>query len=233
MPDGLKTATRETVAIPVSGGQLAGELAYAQEDRGVALLIGPHPYMGGSMNNNVVSQLAIGLAEAGIATLRFDHRPPAREQTAATMIEFWRSGHAPHDQQLVTDAAAALAWLTEQFASPPALVGYSFGAYVASEIIREQTPAAVMIAPTVCQHELPAMRESAVPKLVIFSSDDFATPMLATESWFAQLAEPKAKTCLVAAEHFFRGREGEVLQQALGFLEAPACPSRAEVTSHA
>lgn len=211
--------TRETVSIDFDGDCLAGELAYAEEDRGAVLLIGPHPYMGGSMDNNVIRALAGSLAASGFVTLRFDYQPVAEEKVAAAMLSFWQSGHAPQDGRLIDEARAAEAWLGVQFRCTPSIVGYSFGSHAASEIMTTHTPAAVFIAPTVKQHELPALRTSTVPKLVLFSTDDFATSALATESWFAGLAKPKQKHCFVAADHFFRGREDELACRTLAFLE--------------
>ena len=55
--------------------RLAGELAYPMGDDpvGAALLVNPHPYMGGSMHNNVIAHLHAALATAALVTLRFDY----------------------------------------------------------------------------------------------------------------------------------------------------------------
>jgi len=199
---------------------LSGELAYGDcEDRGAILLIGPHPYMGGTMDNNVLSVLAGVLAAAGFVTLRFNYRALAGELIAESMLSFWTTGHAPQDMDLVEESRIARNWLRAQLDQAVSVIGYSFGAYAASEIIDDQTPAAVLIAPTVKHHELAALRTSVVPKLVIYSSDDFATAQLATESWFAGLAVPKRKACFVGGNHFFRGEETALAAHVREFLE--------------
>jgi len=218
--------TRETVALPGPRGILTGELAYGdQADRGAALLIGPHPYMGGTMDNNIISHLATSLAERGLVTMRFNYRDVAHDALAESMLAFWKTGHAPQDVDLVTESVAVREWLVANVGGPIVLVGYSFGAHAASHVIDEHTSHVVVIAPTVMQHELGGLGASRVPKLVIYSNDDFATTQLATETWFDGLAEPKAKIGMVECDHFFKDRESVVADHVARFLDTTSVPA--------
>lgn len=225
----LNTITRETVTFPGPRGVLTGELAYAEEDLGVVLVIGPHPYMGGTMENNVVVALVESLASLGYVSLRFNYTALSNETVAKSMLDFWTTGHTPQDPELIEEARSAERWLVDQFHTPPHLVGYSFGAEVASETLMSNTPSIVLIAPTVKVHDLSTVSASTVPKLVIYSTDDFATTQLATESWYDDVAEPKSKRCLVRANHFFKGFEKELIEQVRSHIQLNPCLSTAEI----
>lgn len=62
--------------IPASHGHLEAILKepHGHERRGVGLICHPHPLGGGTMHNKVVFRAASGLADAGLATLRFNFR---------------------------------------------------------------------------------------------------------------------------------------------------------------
>lgn len=213
-------ALRESVLIDGPEETLVGELAYSDTaTRGAVLLAGPHPFMGGTMDNNVVQHLAEALASAGYITMRFNYRAIDNEQVAGAMLRFWTTGHAPQDPDLVEDTRAAHAWMQQQLGLPVALLGYSFGAHAVVRAIDERTPCSVLIAPTVQQHDFSPIQTNRRPKLVIYSSDDFATTAMATESWYAQLHVPRQCRCIVGAEHFFKGHEGDVAGEVLAFMD--------------
>lgn len=215
--------TRETIAFSGPRGVLTGELAYGETPPvAAALLIGPHPYMGGTMENNVIAHLGLALTEAELVTMRFSYRDVPSEALTTSMLAFWRTGRAPQDGDLVAEAVAARDWLAANVARPVVLIGYSFGAYAASEAINEDVSHVVLIAPTVKQHDLPRLRTSPVPKLVVYSADDFATSSLATETWFADLAPPKSKTCLIGGDHFFKREEAAIARRIMDFLDVHA-----------
>lgn len=216
--------TREIMAIN-GPRRIEGELAY---DDGVsptaaALLLCPHPFMGGTMENNVVRCLAGVLAERGCVALRFNYAPTPGEDLAVNLAAFWQTGHAPQDEALVGDARLARDWLIHQFDLPLVLIGYSFGCHVAATLLSEAcgscgTAAIVLIAPTVTQHDMPSLASAQTPKLVVHSNNDFATPQLATDAWYAGLAPPKDKRCFVNADHFYKGQEEELARVVASFL---------------
>lgn len=217
--------TQERVRFTGPRGALAGELAYGEAANAAALLLNPHPYMGGRMDNNLIRHLAVSLPEQGVATLRFDYGGVGESEggeidVAASMAEFWRTNAAPQDPAMVEDARAADAWLRRTLGLPPVLIGYSFGAFVAGRLLDAATPAVVLMTPTLLQHDYTALAESAAPKLVVYSDDDFATPMEVSRRWTAAAWEPKRSLCVTGGEHFFRGLESTVGEAIARFLRA-------------
>jgi alpha/beta superfamily hydrolase len=149
------------------------------------------------------------------------------------MAEFWRTGRAPEDDGMLVDARAALRWALSQAPQLPVmLIGYSFGAAAAVQLLSDgddddddddddnkNIAAAVLIAPTLCQHDFsPAARPRTPPLLVIYSDNDFATPRTFTEKWLATV--DAASRCIAGGDHFFRDREGDVCDVCAAFARS-------------
>ena len=209
----------ESVAIDSRGEHLSAVLSYpfADAPRGAALVAGPHPLMGGGLQNNVVRAVARGMAEHGFVALRFAYGGAG--PTAQTMQEFWRTGNAPDDPNRVDDARAALTYLTSVCHGPAVLIGYSFGASVLGALLSESSPShLVLIGPTLCQHSFAGVQGSAIPKLVIAGNNDFATPLDSTRTWFDKAGFPKKLVIIEAGEHFYRGLEDRVVAEIIQWL---------------
>lgn len=185
--------------------------------RRMVLLMGPHPLMGGSMENPLISQLADALAQADYLALRFNYRTLEAEALARNMAHFWQTGQAPCDDALIADAMCVHDWLKAQFELPLYMVGYSFGAHVAASLLDEDTQSLVMIAPTVAHHPVEPTQPH-IPKLVIHTDNDFATPVHATQDWFNKLAGVKQRRLIPAADHFFKQHQGEINASVLDFF---------------
>jgi alpha/beta superfamily hydrolase len=231
--------TREQLSIPGPRGGLAAELAYPSGWLRCAwLLVNPHPHMGGTMTNNLIAHLGHALAGDAI-TVRFDYSGIGRSagapvDVAASMSQFWATGRAPEDAPMVDDARAALQWLRRTVGLPIVVCGYSFGAFVATEIVENdsQDAGVVLISPTLRQHDLPRMHELFIPSLVIYSDNDFATPAATTEAWVGEFAPSclLESRCVRGAQHFYRQREPEVADLCREFAERVV---GAEMMSHA
>lgn len=208
----------ETVDIESPRGALAGVLAYpfATTPARNALIVGPHPLMGGRIENNVVRAVGRGLAEAGLLTLRFRFADDGA--TPAAMEAFWKTGRAPEDSSRVDDALAALEWLRRISRGPTLLVGYSFGASVLSGLLAKDHAGLVLIGPTLAQHDFASIAASAIPKLVVGADNDFATPIETTNAWFAACAPTKKLVIVPAAEHFYRGQEDRIVKEILQWM---------------
>ena len=209
----------ERVHIPGPRGELAGELAYAAASPALAvLLVPPHPHMGGSMDNNIIRHLAADLPSMGAITLRFDYAGIV--DLAASMAEFWQTGHAPEDPLMVADAAAAQTWFARSAALPQVVIGYSFGAFVAVTLAARTEPRAlVLISPTIGQHDFSELRRFSGPILVVYSDDDFATPGQQIEQWLRVAGRPIASRCIAGANHFFLNREAEIADLCRPFIQ--------------
>lgn len=206
----------EGVRIGADAGELDGVLAYpfAGRPTRAALIVGPHPMMGGRIENNVIRAVGRGLAEHGFLTLRF--RFSGVGPSAESMDEFWKSGHAPDDPRRVDDATAAFRWLARAHPAPTVAIGYSFGASLIAHLCADpRISHIVMIGATLAQHDYDPIATSSLPKLVITADNDFATPLEKTHAWFEQAHEPKRLVMIKAAEHFYRGQEPRIVAEIL------------------
>ncbi len=208
----------ESVEIPFDDTQLDAVLAYPFADRPThsALIVGPHPLMGGRLENNVVRQVGRGLAEHGMLSLRF--RFAGAEVSADVMEAFWSTGRAPEDPRRADEAGAVHACIAGQSAGPILLVGYSFGAALLNGLITPRTSGVVLIGPTLAQHDYANLARRSVPKLVFTADNDFATPLATTQAWVDAAAEPKRLVVVPAAEHFYRGQEQRLVQEIVTWL---------------
>jgi alpha/beta superfamily hydrolase len=118
----------ETVSITAEHASLDGVLAYpfSGTPARAALIVGPHPMMGGRLDNNVVRATARGMAERGCLSLRFEFG--GNQVSAEGMEAFWRTGHAPDDPKRADDTLAACAFLRRIRPLTTVAIGYSFGA---------------------------------------------------------------------------------------------------------
>jgi alpha/beta superfamily hydrolase len=88
--------------------------------RAAVLHLHPHPMHGGTRHNNVVRHGALGSLEAGCAALRIDFRGVG-------------DSGGEYDEGIgeIDDAAAAFAWLQQEYPGLPVFVwGFSFGSRV-------------------------------------------------------------------------------------------------------
>lgn len=210
----------ESVTIPAPGGALPGVLAYplAAAAQQAALVVGPHPLMGGRLDNNVVRGVARGLAEHGLATLRFAYGGAG--PTPEGMDAFWRTGHAPEDSARESDARAALAFLQGTIPQPVVLIGYSFGTSLLAGLISACSARhAVLIGPTLAQHAHTALQHASAARLLITADNDFATPLTVTRAWFNQCTGAKRLVVIPAAEHFYVGAEERLVREIHAWIQ--------------
>lgn len=112
--------------IPVSHGKLEAILKepVRRANRGVALVLHPHPLGGGTMHNKVVFRAAQALNEAGLPTLRINFRGVGQS-----------SGAHDEGRGEVEDVHAGLQYLRATYPDEPiTLCGFSFGARVGLEV---------------------------------------------------------------------------------------------------
>jgi alpha/beta superfamily hydrolase len=213
---------QESVSIP-GPRRLAGELAYPfDQPRASCLIVNPHPYMGGRMDNNIVAALGTALPAAGIATLRFDYSGVGASEgsaidVTAAMSDFWSTGDAPIDPLMVDDAKTALCWLRRQAPAPLFIIGYSFGAYVASRIAPSDLCGLVLVSPTIKHHTI-NLAGIGAPTLVLHSDNDFVADLATYDKWLAPLSPSVQHHCMRGGEHFFIGLENSVAEACVEFI---------------
>lgn len=177
----------------ITGPAGALECAVDEPDglvRGSAVICHPHPLHGGTLDNKVAQTLARAFAQCGWRALRFNFRGVGA--SAGT----WDEGRGEID-----DALAVAAQLGEP-GLPLALVGFSFGGFVAARAAaRLHCETLVLVGPATSSFDLETV---ASDTLVIHGEHDDVVPLAATLDW----ARPQALPVVVipGGGHFFHGQ---------------------------
>jgi len=158
--------------------------------------------------------LAEGLARAGCVALRFNFRGVGGSE-----------GSYDEGVGEVDDAAAALAFLAGHpsvESAGLALVGYSFGALVGLEAGRKSPQVGALAAVGLPLWQVPEgwLSDCALPKLFIAGERDHLCPAQTLREWARTLAGPAEVVVLADADHYLFGREAEVVEAVVRFLEA-------------
>jgi alpha/beta superfamily hydrolase len=185
----------ETVELTtLDGVRLAGDLAVHPGATVAAVVCHPHPLYGGDRQSPVVDAVFRALDAAGVMTVRFDFR-------GAGDSDGEHGGGA--DERL--DVAAAIELLAMCTDAPVWLVGYSFGAAVALDVVHPRTHGWVAIAPPLAM--MPGARLAADdhrPTHVVLAGHDQFGPaadvMPVVEQW-----RNTTVRVLPSADHFLAG----------------------------
>jgi uncharacterized protein len=221
------SVTTEAVWFYSGKYRLEGELTYPDGVAvGAVVIAGPHPFLGGSMQNNVVCGLADGLPRRGVALLKFNYRGvgnsdgPSADVTA-DLIEFLATSHSADEATYRDDLASAGAYLRESLdqSMPLALIGYSFGCSLLSSTVDRHDIPLALIAPTIGTHEYTAFENLPNPILLVAPDADFAAEANQTRQWFDRLQGPKRLVHGGFDGHFFRGFEERLAAEVFGFLD--------------
>ncbi|MCB1747121.1 MAG: alpha/beta fold hydrolase [Gammaproteobacteria bacterium] len=221
----------ESIAIEVDGLRLDGRFAYEEAQGAVTaatLICPPHPFLGGDMDNNVVTALRDALVAAGLPVLRFNYRGIGASECARDLnedqAEFWRDSSCPrYEAEIHRDCQAAFQRLRAEVGEVPLhLVGYSFGCLPALDIAaREPVSRLLLISPPLAKWRIAAALPTRVAaRGLFFAPGDFACPEADIEALYAALPEPKALEAFADADHFFVGHERSLAAAASRFLEA-------------
>ncbi|MSQ28840.1 MAG: alpha/beta fold hydrolase [Dehalococcoidia bacterium] len=179
----------------------------------------PHPLYGGTMQNNVVSALALVLAGLGFGVLRFNFRGIGRSQGQHTKGE----GEA-------FDTEGAVGWLTVQPGCDPArvgLVGYSFGAGVSLTVAGRDprvVAAAFVALPSQRLPDRVDLDACICPKFFISGELDTVSAA-GLEQYVDRLPEPKRLQMLPGVDHFWQGSEGVLSAAVAAFFQETLGPA--------
>lgn len=151
--------------IPTSHGQLEAILKEPRDDqRGVCLLLHPHPLGGGTMHNKVVFRAGQGLNDAGLTVLRFNFRGVG--QSTGT-----------HDEGIgeKEDVRAGLDYLSANFPNEEiTLAGFSFGSRVGTEtaLNDERVVRLISIGTPVDKYDFSFLENCRKPILFVHGEND-------------------------------------------------------------
>lgn len=234
----------ERVEIIGPQGTLCGQLGYHMVERSAAeqapaslpggvLILSPHPFMGGHMDLPLLNAITNHIMALGIPTLRFDYGGVRQSEGPAfdvgsAMDTFWKTGSAPQDPILIEEARCARDWFSQQVQSPVVLVGYSFGAFVATQIRDDTTPAIGLVAPTITHHEYKGFSNDGLPTLIVSGEGDFATADAEMLAWVSSLSSKTSFEQIGGADHFFRNSSEDVAAIIAHFLQSLCTPAAKE-----
>ena len=160
--------------------------------RGIALIAHPHPLMGGTKDNKVVTTLARALYALGHVTLRPNFRGVGGTE-------------GTHDEGRgeTADLIAVARHARARYGGLPlTCAGFSFGSFVQTRVARQVKPdQLILVAPAVSRFET---GEVPAGTLVIHGELDDVVPLAAVLDW----ARPQNLPVVVVpgGEHFFHGR---------------------------
>jgi uncharacterized protein len=230
-----KSVKETKFSLPVSGSK--AQVADLGSDLAVIVT---HPWgpLGGNMNNNVVLAIVVWFQRLKITTMRFDfcgyqlgrgERQVQQVQEAATFL--LQGGHlldpSPSDPSQPPSAEVDTTNTTTKTTKPPKsilLVGYSYGSIIsgsASVKIPQCIGVAMISPPVAVQHwlymfhgnyHLDRARKSGLPLLLVLGScDNFTSEDAFMEVVHSMPAATTTGAVLKEADHFFRGREQDLM----------------------
>lgn len=184
----------------------------------------PHPLRGGSMETAVVSRIAYTLAERGWVVLRFNFRGVGGSAGR------FDDGHGETDDLIGALGSLALTGVSgkrqrsgsdvDVDAGRLAVVGYSFGAWIAAKAVTRDDRVRAFVAVALPMGKAYGVDLSRFthPKCFITGARDTVSPPELLGQYVGELPEPKILSVIPAADHFLLGYEQEVADQVAGFL---------------
>lgn len=166
--------------------------------KGMALICHPHPLFGGTMDNKVVQTLARAFVQTGWTALRFNFRGIG--QSGGTYDE--GRGEADDLRALIKQVAAKDSAL--------AIAGFSFGSFVASQVLAEAAQSndlqkIVMVGTATSRFAVASIPAELHDKLlVVHGEQDDTVPLASVMDWARPQVIPV--TVVPGGGHFFHGQ---------------------------
>ncbi len=166
--------------------------------KGLAIICHPHPLFGGTMDNKVVQTLARACVQTGWTALRFNFRGIGQSQGA------YSEG---------VGEAEDLRGLMAQLASPGSalmLAGFSFGSFVASQVLHEAAQnhdlqKIVLVGTAVSRFAVEAIPSELHDRLLLVHGEhDDTVPLASIMGWARPQVIPV--TVVPGGGHFFHGQ---------------------------
>jgi uncharacterized protein len=166
--------------------------------KGVAIICHPHPLFGGTMDNKVVQTLARAFVQTGWTALRFNFRGIG--QSGGVYDE--GRGEADDLRGLIKQLAPA--------GSALAIAGFSFGSFVASQVLQEAAQShdlrkIVMVGTAASRFAVSTIPSELHEKLlVVHGEQDDTVPLQSVMDWARPQVIPV--TVVPGGGHFFHGQ---------------------------
>ena len=189
----MRPATTDKLLLDGPAGKIEVDISDPGETRrAIALIAHPHPLMGGTKDNKVVTTLARAFYALGYVALRPNFRGVGQS-----------TGTHDEGRGETADLIAVARYAQEKYGQLPlTCAGFSFGGFVQTRVAKEIQPdQLVLVAPAV--NRFPT-EEVAAGTLVVHGELDDVVPLAAVLDW----ARPQNLPVVVVpgGEHFFHGR---------------------------
>lgn len=171
----------------------------------------PHPLHGGSMHNNVVLALALGLAEEGFVTLRFNFRGVGESE-----------GEHGQGETEYQEALGALdlikAWPDTR--GKIGLVGYSFGSGVIlrHEELHKEADAVALVSPALRYIGSSPLKTRKLPALIVAGDRDRIVDAEGLNSELETFDRKPESRIFEGVDHFWYGHEGRLVPEVARFF---------------
>ena len=189
----MRPAAAETFLLDGAAGKIEIDINDpGATRRGIALIAHPHPLMGGTKDNKVVTTLMRAFYALDHVVLRPNFRGVGASE-------------GTHDEGRgeTADLSAVAQYAAERYGGLPlTCAGFSFGSFVQTRVAKQINPAQlILVAPAVNRFKT---EQVAPGTLVIHGEVDDVVPLSAVLDW----ARPQDLPIVVipGGEHFFHGR---------------------------
>ena len=172
----------------------------------------PHPLHGGDMNNNVVLSLALGLAEGGFVTLRFNFRGVGASEGVHDKGE-------KECQEVLGALDLIKAW-PDTIDGKIGLTGYSFGSGVIlnHKDLHKEANAFVLVSPSLQRIAECPMKQAKVPALIVAGDRDKLVESDRLEDEIKTFAQPPESKIFEGVDHFWYGQESRLVPEVSRFF---------------
>ncbi|NQW23645.1 MAG: dienelactone hydrolase family protein [SAR202 cluster bacterium] len=171
----------------------------------------PHPLHGGSMDNNVVLALALGLVEDGFVTLRFNFRGVGSSEGEHT------KGEMEYQEALgALDLIKAWPDTNDRIG----LVGYSFGTSVVAghSNLHSEVEAIALVSPSFKTVEGTPLKQSKIPTLITTGDRDRLVDSEQLDAELASFEQAPQFKLFDGVDHFWYGQEARLVPEVSRFF---------------
>jgi alpha/beta superfamily hydrolase len=170
----------------------------------------PDPQYGGQMNNNVLIPICQALAQASIASLRFNFRGVGASEG--------KFADGVGEKEDIVAAISYLSTLEAVDKERIGLCGYSFGGALSLELAPtdERVKALALISPTISTYV--PMKQYTKPKLIVCGGADQFVSMISLQRLAEDLPPPNDFELVSGADHFWAGYEDRVAARIAAFF---------------
>lgn len=186
--------------------------------RDAAVLFGPHPLLGGDLENNVQRALAQECALGGLVAVRFDYRGVGASAAPGDTprYELWSAAERGGGYEIALEDGTEALQRAARLGDLVLCIGYSFGAWVAltCALRADSVLPLVLVAPPLEQMDFSGLVDYPGPVTLVCAGRDTLDPPSPVEELRARF--PRARIEVRPEDdHFFRGAEAGLAREAL------------------